>query len=192
MSTHRFMRHSLHLFSYKIQTRQPLSADSINAHETFKNAVLQKLDACKIDVGNSWFSEKAYFPLDNFVNKHNWCIWGTENLHIAVPSSAHPSKVIVWDAISSRGLIGPFFRRQMITAAKHLHILHEFVATQNALEDYRNSSWFMQDGARPHQMAEVFDFLGEYFDDYVVALDYEIAYTKWHGFASLFTRFDAM
>ncbi|CAL1299826.1 unnamed protein product [Larinioides sclopetarius] len=76
-----------------------------------------------------------------------------ENLHIAVPSSRNPSKVMVWAAISS-SLIG----HQTIASAKCRVILHEFVAIQNTLEDGRNSSWFMQDGARPHRTAAGFDF----------------------------------
>ncbi|GBM14916.1 hypothetical protein AVEN_213261-1 [Araneus ventricosus] len=49
--------------------------------------MLQLVDEDDIDVGNVLFSDKAYFNLDSFVNKQNWRIWGTENPHVAVPSS---------------------------------------------------------------------------------------------------------
>lgn len=47
---HRIMRHKLHLFSYKIQTRQPLSAAVINLREPFASAMLQQLAAGEINV----------------------------------------------------------------------------------------------------------------------------------------------
>ncbi|GBL80111.1 hypothetical protein AVEN_29105-1 [Araneus ventricosus] len=79
---------------------------------------------------------------------------------------------MVCAAISSKGIIGPFFREQTINAAKYLGILVEFVAIHYALDDHWNASWFMQDGARPHRTPAVFDFLSEHFNDRVIALYY--------------------
>ncbi|GBM24910.1 hypothetical protein AVEN_23444-1 [Araneus ventricosus] len=45
--------------SYKIQTRQPLSVNAIDARYYFANAMLQLLDEGDIDVGNIWFSDEA-------------------------------------------------------------------------------------------------------------------------------------
>ncbi|GBL90647.1 hypothetical protein AVEN_219315-1 [Araneus ventricosus] len=64
-----------------------LSVNAIDARYDFANAMLQLVDEGDIDVGNKWFSDEAYFNLDGFVNKQNWRIWGTENPHVAVPSS---------------------------------------------------------------------------------------------------------
>ncbi|GBM61424.1 hypothetical protein AVEN_70781-1 [Araneus ventricosus] len=105
--------------------------------------MLQLVDEGDIDVGNIWFSDEAYFNLDGFVNKQNWRIWGTENPHVAVPSSLYSPKVMVWDAISSIGIIGPFFREQTINVSKYLAILDEFVAIHYALSDRWNVSSFM-------------------------------------------------
>ncbi|GBM99203.1 hypothetical protein AVEN_235221-1 [Araneus ventricosus] len=80
---------------------------------------------------------------------------------------------MVWAAISTKGIIVPFFREQTINAAKYLGILDEFVAIQYALDDHWNASWFMQTGARPHRTPAVFDFLSEHFNDRVIALDYD-------------------
>ncbi|GBL95997.1 hypothetical protein AVEN_199962-1 [Araneus ventricosus] len=111
MTTYSIMRHNLHMFLYKIQMLQLLSVNAIDAYYNFTNAVLQFVDEGDIDVGNIWFSDEAYFNLDGFVNKQNWCIWGTENSLVAVPSSLYSPKVMVWATISSRGIIGPFFPR---------------------------------------------------------------------------------
>ncbi|GBM51053.1 hypothetical protein AVEN_123868-1 [Araneus ventricosus] len=80
---------------------------------------------------------------------------------------------MIWAAISTKGIIGPFFLEQMINAAKYLGILDEFVEVHYALDDHWNASWFMQDGARSHRTPAVFDFLSEHFNDRVIALDYD-------------------
>ena len=89
----------------------------------FANDMLQKLDTCEFDAGNIWFIHKEGFFLDGFVHKQNWCIWGRENSHVAVPSSLYPPKVIIWTIIFSRGSIEPFLT---ITTTKYLAILHVF------------------------------------------------------------------
>lgn len=51
-------------------------------------------------------------------------------------------------------------------------ISRKLVAVQNAVEDHENTPWYVQDGARPHRMAEAFNLLNERFDDRVIAQDY--------------------
>ncbi|GBM47867.1 hypothetical protein AVEN_91850-1 [Araneus ventricosus] len=135
--------------------------------------MLQLVDEGDIDVGNVWFSDEAYFNLDGFVNKQNWRICGTENPHVAVPSSMYSPKVMVWAAIFSKRINSSFFREQTINATKYLGILDEFVAIHYALHDHWNASWFLQDGACPHRTPAVFDFLSEHFSDRVIPLDYD-------------------
>ncbi|GBM41918.1 hypothetical protein AVEN_142896-1 [Araneus ventricosus] len=173
MTTYRIMRHNLHMFPNKIQTRQPPSVNDIDARYDFANAILQQVDEGDIDVGNIWFSDEAYFNLYGFVNRQNWRIWRTENPQVAAPSSLYSPKVMVWAAISSKGIIGQFFREQTINVAKHLGILDEFVVIHYTLDDHWNVPWFMQDGALPHRTPAVFDFLSEHFNDRVIALDYD-------------------
>ena len=59
----------------------------------------------------------------------------------------------------------------MATIPRYLDILREFMAVQNALEHNANTSWFMQDCARSHRTANVFNFMNEYFDYRVIILD---------------------
>ncbi|GBN12972.1 hypothetical protein AVEN_183797-1, partial [Araneus ventricosus] len=77
MSTHRIMRHNLHMSPYNIQPRLPLSVNATDARDDFSNVMLQLVDEGDIDVGNIWFSDDPYFNLDGFVNKQNWSICGT-------------------------------------------------------------------------------------------------------------------
>ncbi|GBN68733.1 hypothetical protein AVEN_133821-1 [Araneus ventricosus] len=69
MTTHRNMRHNLHMFPYKIQTRQALSVNAVDTRYDFANAMLQLVDERDIDVRNIWFSDEAYFNFDGLVNK---------------------------------------------------------------------------------------------------------------------------
>ncbi|GBM54426.1 hypothetical protein AVEN_275632-1 [Araneus ventricosus] len=52
MTKHRIMSHNLHMFPYKIQTRQSLRVNAIDARYDFANAMLQLVDEGDIDVGN--------------------------------------------------------------------------------------------------------------------------------------------
>ena len=74
--------------------------------------MLQLVDDSELDVGNTWFSDEAYSNLDGFVNKQNSQIWGSENPYIAEPSSVHSPKIMVWSAVSSKVIVGPFFGEQ--------------------------------------------------------------------------------
>lgn len=86
------MRHRLHLFPFRIHACQLLSIATNNARETIAKAMQQNLHACKIDVGNIYFIDEAYFALNSFVNKQYLRIWGTKNIPDPVPSSLHPQK----------------------------------------------------------------------------------------------------
>lgn len=68
MSTFCIICHSLYQFSYRIQICQPISVVANNKHNISRNAMLQQLDAGKIDVGKILFSNEFYFPLDCFIN----------------------------------------------------------------------------------------------------------------------------
>ena len=79
-------------------------------------------------------------------------------------TSSTKSRCLVHNA-----LLGPFVLREMsqqtVMAARRRRMLRTY--------------WFMQNGARPHRTAEVFDFLQATFRDRIVALD-TLAFTV-HG-----------
>ena len=54
------------------------------------------------------FSHEAHFDLGRYVNKQNYCIWGTENPQPYIEKPTH-LKVSVWCRFWSRGLTRPFF-----------------------------------------------------------------------------------
>ena len=68
--------------------------------------------------------------------------------------------------------MSPFFFTP-IRFRKYQDTVRDHASFQNALKRFKHSSWFMQDGARPHRTVAVLNFLNEHFDDRVIALDYE-------------------
>lgn len=124
--------HALFALSpYKIQTRELLSAAALNSCETFASLVLQQLHIGKINVGDIHHWSEIFSWMDSFINKRTWWICGTENPHIAVPSSLNPTKFIVWAIISSKRLFESFFSIQTIIAALLFgHIVWIFVNTK--------------------------------------------------------------
>ena len=60
-------------------------------------------------VNKMWFSDEFHFYLNNIVNKQNCRFWGTEKPNFHYEKPLHDDKITVWVALSSAGVIGPFF-----------------------------------------------------------------------------------
>jgi len=58
---------------------------------------------------NICFSNEAVLHLSGRVNRHNTRIWGTENPKVFEEKEHDSPKLVVWCAISSKGIIGPYF-----------------------------------------------------------------------------------
>ena len=55
-----------------------------------------------------FFSDEATFHLFGVVNKHNWRIWSENNPFMTVEVALNSPKIIVWCAMSSNEIVGPF------------------------------------------------------------------------------------
>ena len=60
-------------------------------------------------VNKMWFSDESHFYLNNIVNKQICRFWGTEKPNFQYEKPLHDDKITVWVALSSAGVIGPFF-----------------------------------------------------------------------------------
>ncbi|GBL97626.1 hypothetical protein AVEN_49135-1 [Araneus ventricosus] len=130
------------------------------------------IDGSSFDVGRIWFTDEAHFHLGGVVNRHNWRFWGTENPHLSHAQPLHSPKLTIWAAISCKDIIGPFLLPETVTIDRYIALLKQFVVTQQELDDLPGTVWFKQVGARPHRTQDVFDFLDEFLDDRVLALNY--------------------
>ncbi|GBN86028.1 hypothetical protein AVEN_208269-1 [Araneus ventricosus] len=171
-STQKILRNSLRMLPYKIQSHQAIPIKAVRQKFDFANEILTMIDNEGFDVGCIWFTDKAHFHLNGFVNKQKWRFWGSENPHLCEEKPLHSPTVTAWVAVCSRGNIVPFFISETISSELYITILEQFVSTQLVLEDRPKIEWFMQDGARPGRTEKVFRFLDEYFGNIVIALDY--------------------
>jgi hypothetical protein len=81
-------------------------------------------------------SDEAYFHLSGFVNKQNFCYWSATNPIELHERPLHISKVTVWCAVSSFGIIGPYFfederkRAVTVTGPPYVHMLENFLGPE--------------------------------------------------------------
>ena len=59
MNTHRHMRHTLHMFPFKIQIQQPFSPNVINECYILPKAIVQLMNDSELDVDNILFSDEV-------------------------------------------------------------------------------------------------------------------------------------
>lgn len=64
-----------------------------------------------------WYSDEAHCHLNGYVNSHNAIHWGSVKPTEVVQKPLHPLKVTVWCAMSSAGIIGPYFYEENGTTA---------------------------------------------------------------------------
>ncbi|CAH2108533.1 unnamed protein product [Euphydryas editha] len=98
-------RKDLHLKAYKIHLGQVLKDTDYANRLNFANEMLRQLN----NFDNILFSDEANFHLNGHVNKQNCRYWVEENPRRKHARPLHSPKVVVWAAMSARGIIGPFF-----------------------------------------------------------------------------------
>ena len=70
------------------------------------------------------FSDEAYFALGGYVNKQNCPIWSTDP-HAYIEKPRHPKRVTVWCGFWSRGITGPFSKKEGIWWTLYLKVFHQ-------------------------------------------------------------------
>ena len=134
--------------AYKLKVLHAIQQDDMDRHVEFCQWALQTIEDDDNFLNTLIFSDEAIFRMNGHVNKQNCRIWGTEEPSVFVEEPLQSEKVMVWLALSSNGLIGPFFFVENVTGDSYLQMLKDFfwpsVSNWNNLEEL----WFMQVGAR--------------------------------------------
>ena len=115
-------------------------------------------------LSNLMFSDESNFRVDGRVNKQNCRIWARENPRSFTEQPLHSDKVIVWAAMSHRGIIGPFFFDESVNGENYLEMLKTFLWPQLAPLPDIDRLHFMQDGAPPHFARTVRQWLDQVFE----------------------------
>lgn len=113
-SVRRILHLDLHFHPYKIQMVQSLNPGDYQKRIRFCENMLGRLEENDDQINNLWMSDEAHFHLSGFVNKQNFRYWSDENPRLLHETPLHSQKVTTWCAISSNGIIGPFFSKMKL------------------------------------------------------------------------------
>jgi hypothetical protein len=99
-------------------------------------------------------TDEAHFNLSGFVNKQNFRYWSNVTPHQLHQKPLHSSRVTVWCAILSFGIIGPYFFEDgneiaiTVISARYVHTIETFFTQElTQFPQIKENTWFQQDGA---------------------------------------------
>ncbi|KAK2954616.1 putative transposable element tc3 transposase [Blattamonas nauphoetae] len=144
------MLHDLQFRPYRMQRIHLLyDEDYRDRFEKFtriKTALVE--DETLID--RIWFSDECSFDLTKTVHTHNATYWASTNPHYHVEHLNSGLPVNVFAAISSQGILGPYFFAEKNAGVVYRSLLTEFFFPALRGRSHFDTQYFMQDGASPH------------------------------------------
>ena len=171
----RILRTELKLYPYRWTVHHTLQPQDPPVRVRFADWFLPE-DASNEDfIGNIWWTDEAKFCLHGSVNSHNAVHWGSQRPDsVQQRPTQNSPKLNVWCAMSSHGIIGPYFFKDAAGATvtvngdRYLQMLQNFFIPELfnfcAHHDLDPSLMrFMQDGARVHIPNRIIDYLREQF-----------------------------
>lgn len=166
-SLRRILKQDLHYHPYKIQVVQKLNRDDKIARLQFSEQFLEIFNADENVLNNLVMTDEAHFHLDGYVNKQNCRYWASENPFNLHEQPLHSQKVTVWCAISTSGIIGPYFfeeNNQTVTvnSDRYVEMLETFFVPEARRIGLHNIM-FQQDGATAHTALRSMDTLRRLF-----------------------------
>jgi len=121
-----------------------------------------------------WSSDESTFNLNGVVNRHNSYYWAEENPKYQIEQQQKSIGLSVWAAMSSQGIIGPYFFHSAPPNGSYPHFAPCTVNGNNYLDLLQNYFFpkfsdlpdiedhiFMQDGAPPHYLYPVRAWLNQ-------------------------------
>lgn len=155
-SVRRILKNDLHYHPYKMQIVQALQPNDYNHRIRFCQAMLNVIGTNGERVHNLWMSDEAHFHLSGYVNKQNFRYWSANNPRDLHEKPLHSEKVTVWCAVSSRGLVGPYFFEDehgntvTVNSERYADMLVTFGLPGIDQYDPDEETLFQQDGATSH------------------------------------------
>lgn len=102
-------------------------------------------------------------------------VWGLENPHATVEEQKSKEKVMVWCAMTSTSILGPFFFEDTVTGESYLDMLKRFYFPHDKRQGNLDQVVFQQDGASVYVAGQVKVFLQDTFGTQIISrgFDYE-------------------
>jgi len=176
------MKVDLGLFPYKIQLIQKLKRGDKARRLEWCDWLLEKVERQHCFLNNLWMSDEAKFCLDGTVSKQNCRYWSEENPQLTSQKSQFPGAVTAWCAVSSSGIIGPFFFEQdgqptTVTSRRYCDMLTSlFLPALRARRRSLRRVWFQQDGATAHTSKAAISLLQENFNNRVISKEASVVW----------------
>ena len=173
---HRILRTELKFYPYQITKRHELQPQDPAVRLRCADWFIAKDQADDDFLDTVLWGDEVIFNLTGAVNSHNATHWGTERPDQVQQIPLHSPKLVVWCAISSHGVIGPYFLKDQngvtttVNSDRYLHMLKRFFIPElyNLFTDLDLDPFklhFMQDGARAHITRPVRHYLEEQFEN---------------------------
>lgn len=150
----------LHLKPYKIQEWHKLEFHDYDKRVIFAQWFLSLHSATKFSL---ICSDEAYFYLTLPINKQNCRNWLQERPIDGIEVPLNDEKVLVWCALSSEGIIGPYFFEETVNQHNYLKMLQSYFWRRHVQTPNYTKYYFQQDGATPHTANIVQDWLSDKF-----------------------------
>jgi hypothetical protein len=90
----------------------------------------------------------------------NVVFWSKENPHYVQELERNPPHVMIWVAVSSQYLFGPYFFEGYVNGDSYLDMLQTWLIPQLQEKGIMDCVWLQQDGAPAHFAIQVREFLG--------------------------------
>ena len=126
-----------------------------------------------------WFSNESWFYADGIAQKKNQYYWVlSRNAVTPTETQLVPIKVMVWAAVSEKGLIGPyFFHKNSKNIPVNGQSYHECVlwfVEELKRRRILKKSYFMQDDAAPHTAISTKNLLRDIFQDRLIGKGFSL------------------
>lgn len=148
---------------WKPRLVQELSPGDEDRRMAFARKFLELCDSNPFFVDNVIWSDECIVRLNGTNSTKNFVYYDVVNPHLKQQVSMDKRSIMIWAAVSSKGIIGPFIFESSVTSASYLHLLKErFWPVIMNWPDIHDI-YFQQDGAPAHYGAPVKNWLNEKF-----------------------------
>lgn len=176
----RILHRDLHFHPYKIQIVQALKETDYVSRQRFCEEFLDLINQDEGIINHLWMSDEAHFHLSGYVNKQNFRYWSNVNPRQMHQEPLHSTKVTVWCAMSSSGIVGPYFFEDArgnavtITSQRYADMLENFFAPHLARFGVNEETYFQQDGATSHTARVSMNIARQLFPNHVISRNGDI------------------
>ena len=171
---HEILKKDLKFHPFKIQIVQQLQENDFVSRKNFCEMMLERFRT----VNSIFWSDEAHFHLNGHVNKQNCRYWSprSHNPRLKHQKPLHCPRVTVWCALSTNGIIGPFFFENARGQATNVNsenyrgmITNFFLPNLRAHPSFSSHTWFQQDGATAHTARASMTLLREAFPQKLIS-----------------------